>query len=63
MNVWRRFRKFWKVGVLLVGLGLAGPAVGHTFVTWSSGSTAVAASGVVYHGVNQTLLQECIGKG
>jgi hypothetical protein len=63
VNAWRRFRNYWKVGVLLVGLVLAGPAVGHTFATRSSGSTAVAASGVVYHGVNQTLLQECIGKG
>lgn len=63
MNAWRRLKSYRKIGVLLVGVVLACSAAGLTFGARSSGSTAVAASGVVYHGVNQTLLQACIEKG
>lgn len=62
MSEWRRYRKGWTAGVLVATMVLVGGAW-HGFPTRSTPQKAVAASGVVYHGVSQTLLQACIAKG
>ena len=64
MRAGRVSRAVWMAGLIFFGAFLltvtgASPAVQASFTP----ASAAAASGVVYHGVNQTQLQECIKKG
>lgn len=57
-------RATWIVGALLIGALLVFARPGYSRPMQSSGrATVVAATGVVYHGVNQTLLQRCLTTG
>jgi len=64
MNLWSIPRAVRAVAIALVGAAvLIAAGVGPAATPGATRPTAVAASGVVYHGVNQTQLQQCIAKG
>ena len=62
MRAWPLSRTIWIAAACLGAVLLVVVGTWHAPTARSKGATAVAASGIVYHGVNQTLLQKCIAK-